>query len=436
MLTGCSSHSYFAESESALETSGFDGIQDHISIYYPSAVALNFPGYILGLEESSSSLVTRDQEDVVLDETKLAAGYTVERLLRQLNYDIPYVSQVMRYEGRPYGEGNCALYSLYRRQGTTIVDNCHNDPRNAAVVDNDYDSVFVRSWDAIDILKAQLAEQLSTTEYTHLVVAVMGLDTPQFEAIRNYKSIISLIRKQAGSAFKPLFVGVTWPSFFANRWFDPLWESLAYPTIADRADILGLSWLGVLMNEAIIPLSDHLKITVIAHSFGARAASMALCVGPALLRNNEPLNEQHNRGKIHNFIGIAPAFSLSRFVGIDKLFYENIYYRGYCPAIEHIVLTASNNDGAFAPLFWSDSAGDYDKMIKYCEQKHPVTVACTAATSDGGINGYDASVKVNYIDTSQLMKFAMPGTKGSGHSDIYRPEIGKLLWNLIKRSTE
>jgi pimeloyl-ACP methyl ester carboxylesterase len=436
MLAGCSNHSYFGESEEALDTSGYYHILDHISNYYPSAIALNFPGYIIGLEETSSSLVTRGQEDVLLDEAKFEAGYTIKRLLKQLNYEVPFISQIMRYEGRPYGEGNCALYSLYRNHGTAIVDSCNDDPRNADLKNSGYESTFARSWDAIDILKERLAEDVSTHEYTHLIVSVMGLDTAQEEAIRNYKSLVSSIRKQAGSDFKPLFIGVTWPSFFANRWFDPLWEALAYPPIADRADILGLSWLGVLMDEVVKPLSDRLKVTVIAHSFGSRAASMAVCVGPALLRSNQSLVDLRGHGKIDNFIGLAPAFSLSRFEEIDGLFYENIFYRDYCPPVERFVFTASSNDGAFAPVFWSDSAGDHDNMEEYCERKHPVSVKCSAATPGGDIKGYDALARVNYIDTSELMRFTMPGTEGGGHSDIYRPEIGKLLWTLINRSAE
>jgi len=89
LSAGCSNHNYFGESEEALDTSGYYQVLDHISNYYPSAIALNFPGYIVGFEEASSDLVTKGREDVLLDESKLVAGYTVKRLLRQLNYDVP-----------------------------------------------------------------------------------------------------------------------------------------------------------------------------------------------------------------------------------------------------------------------------------------------------------------------------------------------------------
>lgn len=437
-LAGCSDHRYYADSEEALDTSGYYDLLDHIAAYYPNGVALNFPGYIVGFEESPRSKVTNSRDDVLLDESVYSAGYTVERLVKALRYNVPYISQVMHYEGRPYGEGNCALYNLYHNHGTAVASLCDNDLHDIDLEHFDYSHTFTNSWDAIDVLKQRLTADVESKEYTHLIVAVMGLDTAQEEAIRNYKSIVSSIRKDANSSFKPLFVGITWPSFFANRWFDPLWEILAYHPVADRADILGLTWLGVLLNDVIMPLGDRIEVSVIAHSFGARSASMGLCVGPAIIRNDEQRSERQPLQKVENFIGLAPAFSLTRFTDGEHLFYENVYYKDYCPMIERFVFTASSNDGAFGAVFWSDAVGDYDYMKKYCDQEHPVSVACTAATSDGQVNGFDAFAKISYIDTSLLMKHSMPGTSGSGagHSDIYRPEIGRLLWTVINGSTE
>jgi len=433
LISSCIDHRYYADSENALNTFGYYELLDHIAAYYPSGIALNFPGYIVGFEESSTRLVTNGEEDILLDDTVYKAGFTVKRLLKTLRYNAPFISQVMRYEGQPYGEGNCALYNLYQNVGATIVETCNEKSRAVPPSIHDYSSTFANSWNAIDILKEQLNEDVEENDHTHLIVAVMGLDTAQEEAIRNYKSIVSSIRKESGSSFRPLFVGVTWPSFYANRWFDPLWEMLAYSPIADRADVLGLSWIGVLINEAVLPLSDRLEITIIAHSFGARAVSMGVCVGPALQRNSAQGVEQKTPRKIENFIGIAPAFSLKRFVDEDELFYENIYYKDYCPVVNRFVFTASSNDGALSPLFWANPVGDYDQMNKYCGQEQPISVVCTAATSDGSIVGYDTSAKVSYIDTSLLMQYSMPGTgrSGQGHSDIYRPEIGRLLWSVI-----
>jgi hypothetical protein len=435
-IIACSGSSYFADSEDALKTAGYFHVLDHITAYYPGAVSLNFPGYVVGLEEAPTELVSVSSENILVDKKVASNGYTVERLLKSLRYYAPFVSQVMRYEGQPYGDGNCSLYSLYHNKGRAFVDSCSEDSRNKAPPDYDYRHTYSKSWDAIDILKERLLADVASGEYTHLVIAVMGLDTVQEEAVRNYKSIISTIRRDAGEDFKPLFVGITWPSFFANRWFDPFWEALAYSPIADRADILGLSWLGALLNDAIMPLTDKIEVNVIAHSFGARATSMALCVGPAILRNGQKQVVLDHPGQIENFIGLAPAFSLQRFVNEEPLFYENVYYSDYCPRIKRFIFTASDQDHAFDPAFWSDAVGDHEYMVNYCNSEHVVPVNCIAATEEGEPEGYDPAVRITYVDTSRLMLYQMPGTKGGGHADIFRPAAGRLMWSLIDGATQ
>jgi hypothetical protein len=438
IVAACGSQRYYAGPEDALETSGYYHLQDHITTYYPNGIALNFPGYIVGFEESSRKLVTSAPDDVIIDQTIFTAGHTVERLTKALRYDVPYISHIMRYEGKPYGEGNCSVYNLYHNNGTTIVKPCNDDPRNQLPDQKAYNKTFTRSWDALDLLKERIAADVESNQYTHLVVAIMGLDTAQEEAIRNYRSIISSIRKDAQSDFKPLFIGITWPSFFANRWFDPLWEALAYHPIADRADILGLSWLGALFDEVIMPHGDKIEISVIAHSFGARAATMGICVGPVILRNKGSNHQVEAIRKVNNFIGLAPAFSLSRFVEGEFLLYENVYYKDYCPTIERFIFTASSKDSAFKPVFWSDPVGNHEFMTRYCSKKHDVSVSCTATSPDGRIQGFDPSAKISYIDTSSVMRYTMPGvgSAGGGHSDIYRPEIGRFLWNAINGSVD
>ena len=427
-LTGCSNLSYYADSEQALNTAGYYDLLDHIAAYYPRGIALNFPGYVVGFEEASRHLVADNISDVAIDESVYEAGYTIRRLTRTLRYRTPFVSQIMRYQGQPFGEGNCSLYNLYHNHGSTFIPPC-NGAWGAS--DYNYESAYDRSWHAIERFKTSLQNDITTNRYNHVIVAVMGLDTAQEEAIRNYKSVISSIRMNAGDEFNPLFVGITWPSFYANRWFDPIWEVLSYHPVADRADVLGLSWLGVVLHQAILPLSEHAKVSIIGHSFGARAASMALCVGPGIFSKSGDSIRQNPQGLVENFIGLAPAFSLTRFTNKDYRFYENVYYPDYCPLIKRFVFTASSEDGAFAPVFWSDAVGDHSVMQKYCAQQHPVSVSCVDSDAQGNINGYDVRSKVTYVDTSGLMRYTMPGTEGGGHSDIYRTEVGRFLWTVL-----
>lgn len=430
-IQACNNMSFYEDSERELDTDKYYDVLDHVAVYYPRGVALNFPGYIVGVEEAPRRMVATDISSVNFDESVYEAGYTVRRLAKALRYRSQFVSQIMRYEGKPYGEGNCYLYNLYHNHDSGFVNPCASVPEQ--VVKAKYDSryAFKNSWRALDVLKAQLKEDIARNQYSHIIVAVMGLDTAQEEAIRNYKSIISSSRLNAGAKFKPLFIGVTWPSFYANRWFDPIWEVLSYHPVADRADILGLTWLGVLLNDVVLPLSDRIEVSVIAHSFGARASSMGLCVGPAILPDNGVSIRKNRRGKIENFIGLAPAFSQSRFINEDYRFYENVYYKDYCPMINRFVFTASKSDEAFSPVFWSDAVGSHKYMKRYCASKQPVDVSCITVDRLGDIPDYRPEAKLTYIDTSILMKYTMPGTQGGGHSDVYRPEIGRLIWTIL-----
>ncbi len=430
LAAGCSIDRYYADAEQALGTTGYFHALDHIAVYYPSGIALNFPGYIVGFEETTRRRASNGRDDVHIDTRAHTAGYTARRLLKTLNYHVPVVSHVLRYEGRPFGEGNCALYSLYQNHGAALMDYCEDGAPPSGSPET-YRSAFRNGWHAIDLLGRRLADDVRDGDHTHLVVAIMGLDTAQEEAIRNYKSIMWSIRRSGGSDFRPLFVGITWSSFFASRWFDPLWEAIAYPPIADRADILGFTWLGVLLQEAVLPLGDTIRISVIGHSFGARAASMALCVPLGIRRAPGARPITDGAAQVTDFVGLSPAFSLRRFADRDDLLYENLYYRDYCPRIRRFVFTASDNDAAYAPLFWTDMVGDPEVRARFCARPQPVSVSCTAARSDGSIAAADAPAKIHYIDTSALMRFGVPGTEGGAHSDIYRPQVGHLIWRLI-----
>ena len=152
-LQACSNHSYFNESERTLSTSGYYDLLDHIAAYYPRGIALNFPGYVVGFEEAPRRLVADDTSDIRLDESVYEAGYTVRRLVRSLRYRTPFISQIVHYQGRPYGEGNCSLYNLYNNNGSSFLTPCDGLPDDVLARDYDYRSAFDRSWYAIEMLK-------------------------------------------------------------------------------------------------------------------------------------------------------------------------------------------------------------------------------------------------------------------------------------------
>ena len=89
-----------ANTEKALNTEGYFHALDHIAVYYPSGIALNFPGYIVGFAETERRRVVGGRDELIVNKTAYAAGYTVERLLDTLRFHVPVVSQVTRPSNR------------------------------------------------------------------------------------------------------------------------------------------------------------------------------------------------------------------------------------------------------------------------------------------------------------------------------------------------
>ena len=124
---------------------------------------------------------------------------------------------------------------------------------------------------------------------------------------------------------------------------------------------------------------------------GREAENLASLKHPNILAlhgfHGEPARAQSADGRVENFIGLAAAFSLERFRRNNNLFYEDIYYRDFCPRINRFFFTASSNDHAFLPVFWSESVGDFEFMQKFCAAEQPVGVSCGTADADGGFAG-------------------------------------------------
>jgi hypothetical protein len=431
VVGGCAFPRYYGDAESRLGTDDFFDSQGHFAVYYPTGIQLSFPGYIVGTEVSAKTAVL-GENDLVMDRME-HAGSSLALLVDDViaGQRIPYISQVIRYSGKPMGVGNCALYSLYQAKRPPLMPFCDGKRRPTIGDWNEYRSAFADSWGAIDILKKSIQRDMASGNYTHLIVAMMGWRTPQEEAIRNFNSIMRSLRLAARGEFRPLFIGITWVGPWAGRWLDPLMEATSYPRIANLADTLGLTWLGVLTNEIVAPLGDRLDTVFITHSFGARAASTAVCIGPAIRRSAEaprlPL-----RGKVDQLIGFEAAFSLQRFKQQRLIFfYEDIFFPDDCARAHSIVLTTSRYDFAARSILWADLAGNYRYYRGFC-RSNGALATCRSVDANGDVlGGYDTRTKLLYLDASELIRFKAPGTDGDAHSDVFRPAVGRLIWNII-----
>jgi hypothetical protein len=429
LLPGCGVHRYYVKDEKALGTTRRSPSLNHLAVYYPGGIALNSPGYLIGIEDALPERITRPGD--LLFSGPNGNGNTIEYLKNQLREGkLPFISHIIRYSGKQYGEGDCALYNYYRDHDGELVPFC-SLAKNIEVnrKDNNYKGAYKNSWLALDVLKTQLTQDLAGENYSHIVVLMMGMDTPQEMAVRDSNTIIWSIRRAAGPEFRPLVIVISWPSFYDSRWLDPIWETLAYPAKADEADKLGLTWVGALMHDVIGPLHGKIHTVAITHSFGARAMTMATCVGPEIIRDKS--YKRNGDQILDQLVGFAPAFSLHRFLRAPYLM-ESIHYPDTCSKGGRMILTSSNRDTASKMPIWVDLAGNYDDYRKFCRKKLDISRTCLTADDRGQIKEtYSRDDRFLYIDTTDLMKYYVPNTQGGAHSDIFRSQVGHLVWDVI-----
>lgn len=405
--------------EEALDTDGSITNLFHSVLYYPGELSLQYDGYIIGVEKSPRERITR-AGDVQFKDTP-EAGISIAKAQDKFNDGkLLYISHII--ESTPAPRGNCALYNLYTINGTPQLARACAD---AAPAPLDTRAAFSDSWRALDTLKEVLAKKIDSKKYTDLVIITMGWNTAQEEAVRNFNSIINSMKQAAGTRrFEPLVIGVTWPSMWASSWMDPVFKGVSFPYKAHDADELGLSWLAVLLHDTIAPARGRLPVIVIGHSFGSRAVSAAACVGPVIVdaRHASP------RAPLDHVINLQGAFLSERLFGQED---DGIRYPTGCANVRNMVLTSSINDTAMNKPFWGLYAGDdrsYDQQCKHQGRK----LRCAQATPEGGFtwDGLNPDSNIVYIDASKLIRENAYGTGGGAHSDIYRNEMGKLIYDL------
>lgn len=424
----------------------------HSVLYYPNEIALNFPGYIVGVEKSPRETITPEGQvafSPVYAELSAGLRHDADRL--KTNRKLLFISHIMKDYGREYGAGNCALYDIY-----TDVNGKSLMPAQACIEGSlrgpPQMAVFSYGWKALATLRAAMEHDIDDASkrgapYTHVFIMVMGWNTYQSEAIRNFSSIVGNAVLASNGAFRPLFIGLTWPS----RWSDSALINLfSFCDKKNDADELGLSWLGALLKEVAVPLSraKGLRVVVTGHSFGARATSMAACAGAVLARpagtpaigqggaqggaqGGGQGGNQGGRGGVDLLIGLQGAYAINRITG--RWTPDGAYFPKGCDAVQHLVLTASKNDKAVSSEIFADYTGELGTYDKICAD-NSTRFSCGAADAKGniGLNPLPQAARA-YIDASQLITYNAFDSGGGAHSDIYRRETGELLWNLILR---
>jgi len=534
-LAGCSNVPMLLEPpEEALGVGsnffGADSRAFHKVMHYPNAVGLRTPGFIVGLEKAKQPLVTGPKVDEALL-AKDANGTT--RAYRRLETSLKahLITHVTKYNRDlkgifPGRITSCTSYSLVKPDGNMPSVSIANVGGRlsesmgvqqfpicpdwepfvpvSATEDAPFAGAFSDSWRAIKIFRDNLQQTLcgsadvdkngacapkDNERYSHVVVIVMGWNTPQDNAVENFNSIIGHLidevearkelpeadDKNALESFRPLVVGITWPSNWELSDILPLPDdvvrTISFPNKANDAKEIGISWLKALIQHAVLPARATVSDTVapnviyIGHSFGARATLTSLTQDQALVvpkKIFDPIPGSFKPGD--RYIALQGAFK------IEELLENEVLADGLSKKLTanglKSVITTSAYDSANELAFWNTYAGMIDAHKKVCADKNWEGVDCAyiPAQGDPGALNYglglcdragwmkdpvrprsDSKAKpfapetwrsngqsVLFLDISLLANCRAAFTGGGSHSDIYRRETARLLWDLIK----
>lgn len=237
------------------------------------------------------------------------------------------------------------------------------------------------------------------------------------------------------------------------------------------------------------------RVIILGHSFGARASFLALSQDGALCKPQTECNSQEERQETWEesskadketfadgdlFIALQGAFAIEELYPDDKQDTAIGGSRNRQSAIQsknlRTVLTATKHDSANDTAFWKSYAGSIKAYQKVCKLGEYPGVRCTrippwneqtdptinfgfqlCAKSDGvslptkptsnenskvdevlfdsrAVDTWadDANSNLLYVDATALMTCRAAFTGGGSHSDIYRRETARFLWELIR----
>ena len=347
-------------------------------------------------------------------------------------------------------------------------------------------TLSVAQGEAIRRFHQSLCHELADGGYSHIFVIVMGWNTNQALAFKNFNSIVNNIslagqESDPNSRFKPLIVGVTWPSELNIGPWSILPQELVHLSSffskRQQAEDVGRYVLAdVLLNvldarKTAAQLrgdADHSqpRIVMVGHSFGARALVNAL-VHP-IIGGTSTLNDPQNMIKAiyENLASTDRLFLLQGAVEFGSLFAPDTKELAGTlgEGRPRVTMTASKYDSANDLAFWGYYTGTERAFRQACEEPlnqdlwqsagwHLEGIGCKvldgqrdrygfqlcrkAANAEGPAPTVVRSIDsrpVRYFDASSMINCDAPFTGGGAHSDIFRLETARFLWDEMQDS--
>lgn len=442
ILAGCGNpKSILEESEDKYDVGILPVFGTNLRIYHaalldPSGIHLESPGYVVGIEKTGGLLGSR---------------YVTHMIEYGGNEDVNQRSS----DAAP---APCLLYSIYTltekaRLNAEPLQSCR------APGGDDYATILYNS------LKHRLLEH----DYSHIILMVMGWNTDQQEAVKNYNQIAGNIqlawrqnlaqnRGNPGKVpFNPLVIGVSWPS----EWLLGDWSTIpaalvrgaSFAAKKDQADEVGRGFLQPILTRAILPArmdsARQIPLVMIGHSFGARALA-------AMFFNYHEYQGADSLAFLarDKLIMLEGAFDISELFDANGLL-ASLKGRSANDVLD-VTMTASFEDTAFDLAIWGNYLGDSRTFTKVCSRPPSLdepqlanAIECGEAVSDESwglqlCNTVPKTVPIDesrvttvghvrYLDASKLINCQTPFGGGGAHDDFYRPEMGRFLADEIQR---
>ena len=431
---------------------------DKLSVFHKIAendlgLSLRFPGYIIGIEKSY-------KKDLGVNGWQFLNICSYDDIDGLVASDFNSTKNFNKVEGYL---NDCKRSYISHAKRYSLINNGHNIPyikedemKIPSVYDKNftvspaYPTVYKKSEEALDLLKIQIKEDINLAKekkqpYTHIFLYSMGWNTDQQESFRNFNSLMTQLieNKKNKENFKPLFVGISWPSEWSWSFFEGFGKLLSYPVKADDADEVGFLWGSQILRDILVPLKhdNEIPLIIIGHSFGTRLLSRAVFSAP--LSGTPPQSSD-----IDLFVGLQGAISVNRF--ITKKGREGYPYENFKDYARKFIFTWSEHDSANPIASWvtgaehiGGSAG-YKESTKYSNIFEQFKVVVQADTdnnydfvfdrvdsSSNWVSSFNTPNKISIIDASNLIYNNPYGKGGNAHSDIYTPGVAQLIWSAI-----
>lgn len=396
------------------------------------------PAFLIGIEKAGRSRIGRPKykdcsagepycfdtySEYVIDDKNESSSLAWDVRKRFREFKPTFVSHIIQFQ--PSGDSGVDRMVLY---------NVYRDPPDGK---KESKMILNRSWDVLvgDFQNA-LDQAVRQHRATHIVVISTGWNTQQLESIENYNDWVrefAAAAAAAGSPFRPIYIGLSWPSD---------WTSLPggsdYWNKAHDADEIGLTWANVIANIVIprVVSGTDADTVYIGHSFGARLLTRALH-SSALITTETPSNKRQ-------MIGLQGAFALNRFLRDEGE--EGSPYWNFPFAAENFIFTTSAFDKAMdaaptsmlggSPFIGNDDAYRLtkDNNFEYAHMfDHAVLRENGAFEKEP--NFQDSSI-ILIVEADKVVSKNKPGTGGGAHSDVFDAEIARFVLDSVLGAQE